>query len=77
MKVLLFFLLLVPVSFMTTIILRPFWNLIEFIFKIEAIGHSGPREWCYAAVYLILLLVVSAAIKFFSHIKKRSSTPRT
>ena len=46
---------LVPISFFATILLLPVWRAIEAYLGVEAIGHSGPAQWCFALVYLLLL----------------------
>jgi hypothetical protein len=43
-----------PLSILATILLFPFWSWLEASTGIESVGHSGPAEWCYAAVFLIL-----------------------
>ncbi len=52
-------LLLVPftlfLTFWTTILLVPLWRWVEADFGIEAIGHSGPAEWCFYLVFAFLL----------------------
>jgi hypothetical protein len=42
-------------AFWVTILLVPLWRWIEADFGIEAIGHSGPAEWCFYLVFTILL----------------------
>lgn len=56
-----FLLLLVPVvlgtmfvAFWATILLVPLWRWIEEDYGIEAIGHSGPAEWCFYTVFVVL-----------------------
>ncbi len=44
---------LLPFAFLITLLLVPFWRWLEGNFGIEAIGHSGPSEWCYLLVYLL------------------------
>ncbi len=48
--------ILLPVAFILTILTVPFWRWIEATFQIEAIGHSGPAEWCYWTVYALSLV---------------------
>ena len=43
----------VPLSVVATILLSPFWSWLEASTGIEAAGHSGPTEWCYAAVFVV------------------------
>ena len=51
--------LMVPVTlflaFWVTVFLVPLWRWIEADFGVEAIGHSGPAEWCFYLVFAILL----------------------
>lgn len=42
------------ITFWATILLVPLWRWIEADFGIEAIGHSGPAEWCFYVVLAIL-----------------------
>ena len=51
-------LLFVPLSVLATLLLLPFWSRLESAAGIEAVGHSGPAEWCYLLVFAVL---VSAA----------------
>ena len=41
-----------PFAAMTTLLLLPVWRWIEAQFAIEAVGHSGPADWCFEVVYL-------------------------
>ena len=45
-----------PIAFAVTIALLPLWSWIEATFKIESVGHSGPAEWCYWTIYIIILI---------------------
>jgi hypothetical protein len=47
--------LCVPLAVVVTLVTAPFWLWIEETCAIEAYGHSGPANWCYLAVYLVLL----------------------
>ena len=51
------FIACIPVAMLLTIFTTSFWLWIENTLKIEAVGHSGPAEWCYIAVYLILVTI--------------------
>ena len=44
-----------PLSVVVTILLLPLWRWLEASTGIESVGHSGPAEWCYAAVFLVLV----------------------
>ena len=48
-----------PLSIVGTMLLRPAWSWLESAAGIEAIGPSGPAEWCYLLVFAVL--VVSGA----------------
>jgi len=43
-----------PFSILATILLLPFWSWFEATTGIESVGHSGPAEWCYSVVFLII-----------------------
>lgn len=43
--------LCMPLAMLVTILMVPLWRWIESTYSIEAIGHSGPAEWCYMVVY--------------------------
>jgi TRAP-type C4-dicarboxylate transport system permease small subunit len=58
--VLLAALALLPVAFAVTVLLVPLWRRVEESTGIEALGHSGPADWCFWLVYASLL--VSAAL---------------
>ena len=45
----------VPVAAVVAFFLTPLWSWIELTYQIESIGHSGPAEWCFVAVYLGLV----------------------
>jgi hypothetical protein len=60
-----------PLSILTTILLFPLWPWLEASTGIEAVGHSGPAEWCYAAVFLIIA-TSGALIVFIRHRAKVS-----
>jgi hypothetical protein len=48
-----------PVSFFVTVLLHPLWRWIEARYGVEAIGHSGPAEWCF---YLVLVLLLAPCL---------------
>ena len=47
-----------PAAFILTILLLPLWSWIEATYKIESVGHSGPADWCFWAVYALLAALV-------------------
>jgi hypothetical protein len=52
-------LLIVPLAIGVTLLMMPFFSWIEARFGIEAVGHSGPAEWCYATVYVTMLAILT------------------
>jgi hypothetical protein len=50
----------VPIAFIATFVLYPFWSWIEATTGIESVGHSGPADWCF--IFMYALLAVGAAI---------------
>ncbi len=46
-----------PVAVVLTILLVPFWSWIESVSGIESLGHSGPSEWCYLIIYLLVVII--------------------
>ena len=53
------------VAFWVTFLLVPLWRWIEADFGIEAIGHSGPAEWCF---YLVFAILMAPALYFLSRV---------
>jgi thiosulfate reductase cytochrome b subunit len=51
--------LMMPLAIITTLLMAPFFSWIEARFGIEAVGHSGPAEWCYVTVYVTLVVFVT------------------
>ena len=51
--------LMMPLAIITTLLMTPLFSWIEARFGIEAIGHSGPAEWCYVTVYVTLVAFVT------------------
>lgn len=49
----------VPLSIVVTIVLSPFWSWFETSTGIESLGHSGPAEWCYLFIFLILIAAIT------------------
>ncbi|MEQ1511221.1 MAG: hypothetical protein ABL934_00925 [Lysobacteraceae bacterium] len=59
-------LLSVPVSVATTLLLLPLWSWIEAHWGLESLGHSGPADWCYFAIYAttaVSIAIVSNEIR--------------
>jgi hypothetical protein len=52
--------LTIPAAIVMTIFMMPFFSWIETRFGVEAVGHSGPAEWCYVSVYVTMLAGLTA-----------------
>ena len=50
------------ITFWVTILLVPLWRWIEADYGIEAIGHSGPAEWCFFLVYAVVVALALGCI---------------
>jgi H+/Cl- antiporter ClcA len=50
-------LLSIPVAIIVAILLVPFWSWLEATSGIESLGHSGPAEWCYLVVYILVVSI--------------------
>jgi hypothetical protein len=49
-----------PASILLTLLLLPFWRRLEQSQGIESVGHSGPAEWCYAAVFVVCVALLGS-----------------
>ncbi len=63
----------VPVSFIITFVLAPFWNWFESVTGIESIGHSGPANWCFILDYIVLDILILIIFARNSKMKKPTS----
>jgi len=50
-------LLIMPLAIFLTFMLWRFWDWFERVSGIESLGHSGPAEWCFVAIYIMLISV--------------------
>ena len=41
-------------SVAVTVLLFPFWSWFEAFTGIESLGHSGPANWCYVLMFVII-----------------------
>jgi hypothetical protein len=48
---------LLPVAFLLTFMIFPFWSWFEGVTGIESFGHSGPADWCYVFDYIIIVMI--------------------
>lgn len=61
----------VPLSIVVTIVLSPFWSWFETSTGIESLGHSGPAEWCYLFIFLILIAAITGTYLIYQRGKER------
>jgi hypothetical protein len=54
-----------------TFVLWPFWDWLEATYGIESLGHSGPAEWCFAAIYGLYLVV---SLGMWLRLRRRKSS---
>ena len=54
-----------PLTFIVTIALLPVWSAIERRWGIESLGHSGPAEWCFWVVFVICIIALLTAARWF------------
>jgi hypothetical protein len=52
-----------PAAFIVTLLLLPLWSWIEATYGIESVGHSGPADWCFEVVYVLLVALGFAGYK--------------
>jgi hypothetical protein len=50
----------VPLSLLLTLLATPLWSWLERAHGLEAIGHSGPAEWCFFAVFAVISVLLLA-----------------
>ena len=65
-----------PLSLIVTFIAMPLWTWLESSYSIESVGHSGPAEWCYVVVYMVLNLLVFATLWYRWRTAKRAQTTK-
>jgi len=54
-------------------VMWPFWKWLERTTGLEAVGHSGPAEWCYLATFLVW--VVAGAVLYAVRLGRRVPLP--
>jgi hypothetical protein len=62
-----------PPAFILTIALMPLWSHVEATYGIESVGHSGPANWCFELVYVVVVAMVAAG---FAAVMRRSRRRR-
>src|SRR6185503_2986477 len=63
-----------PGAFIVTFLLYPFWSWFEATFDIESVGHSGPAEWCFVVVYVLLCLVSFSGLLLLHRRRRHQKT---
>ena len=61
--------LALPIAFLTTIFIHPFWRWFESVSGIESFGHSGPAEWCYWFDYIAIIVIGVTILVCIGHRK--------
>jgi hypothetical protein len=69
--------LCVPLAAGLTIALLPAWSWLEARFGIESLGHSGPADWCYEAVYARCVIVGASGLRWNKRRARRPGAPGT
>jgi hypothetical protein len=54
----------VPASVLFTLLLMPLWRWLEQNFGIESVGHSGPAEWCFGAMFVACVVALGSLYAF-------------
>ena len=53
-------LLSAPIAVFATLAAFPIWSTLERTTGIEAVGHSGPSEWCYVVTYAVVVVLLGS-----------------
>ena len=61
-----------PITFAATFALMPLWSLIERRYGIESVGHSGPSDWCFWAVFGVYLFLAANVVIVLKRSSRRS-----
>jgi len=75
-QVVLVLLISAPLGIVVTLLLLPLWRWIEASSGFESIGHAGPAEWCYLAVFTLIALG-SLLVLWIVRRRRQSDTART
>ena len=60
--------ILLPLSWIFTFMISPFWRFFEAQTGIESFGHSGPSDWCFWLDYA--LIMVLSLVLYVSSVRK-------
>jgi len=52
----------IPAAFIITFMLYPLWSWIEATYGIESVGHSGPADWCFFAIFGVLVALAAMLV---------------
>ena len=63
-----------PLGIVLALVLLPLWRWLEQATGIEAVGHSGPAEWCYLASVLGCAALLGAAYAW--RVVRKGRAPR-
>lgn len=67
-------LLSAPIAVFATLAAFPIWSTLERTTGIEAVGHSGPSEWCYIVTYAVVVFLLGS--RWFGKLRSRGPNPR-
>lgn len=65
-----------PMAFVGTFLSMPLWSAIESSTGIESVGHSGPAEWCFLAMWATLFCVAIGGLQLIRRSRARDPSPR-
>ena len=64
-----------PLSAIVTAVMFPVRFWIESSFGIESMGHSGPVDWCFVAVFASLCTLIVAALILAARTRPKHAIP--
>jgi hypothetical protein len=60
-----------PIAVFATLAAFPIWSTLERTTGVEAVGHSGPSEWCYVVTYAVVIVLLSS--RWFSKLRSEGA----
>ena len=60
-----------PIAVFATLAAFPIWSTLERTTGVEAVGHSGPSEWCYLVTYTVVLVLLG--LRWFSKLRPQGA----
>ncbi len=56
-------LLCLPGATLATFLLLPLWSWVKATVGVEAVGPSGPADWCFLVVYCVLAIAALTILR--------------